>query len=606
MIRLPASRLLAPTIAISLLAACHGGASGVSASGPPAAPFGMNERGVPYDVNAPATGPKVSMRAMPFGHVGKSNTVIADMPVPRPDTQPCTVTLFNHYVFKNFNNKTFGYNPPSQCPGPWAKVVLNFDVRVTKGTQYDRSGIIWVDGAAVYYGTTAEPSSNLAPHWHVERDATDLSALFTQSSQGQVQLWNCYCPPTYDGYQIATARLQFYPPDSKYPAPRVPDEVIGIPYNPPLGGLATLPASKMEIQTTLPTNITRAYLDLYMQSQNLEEQWFMCAPNDVWRKSAHALGFCRNTPFRETEVSVDGMPAGLAPIYPWIYTGGMDPYLWFPIPGVQTLEFTPARVDLTPFAGMLSNGATQTIDARVIRAYNYFNGAGDLLLYLDPNKTTVTGSVTKDTLPGKIEPNVTNGVAYKGGTGLFGGQTAQGTVTTQSHTSYQISGYVDTSTGRVTTTVEGHAHFTNTMLYNYTPVSYVQRATQSTHFETTTTTESGRHTRRVRSILDFPLSVGYPILPTSTGWKLPIKVYQGYSAVSGRDDTSNTVVSKDQMIFDKSFNWIGVKNGSSQQLYTYQSKHPAICYGKQIKSKNNVVTSIAMPGCSAQPPPPPH
>lgn len=605
MIRLPASRLLVPCIVLALLAGCRGGVSGLPSSGVPAAPFGMSERGLPLDQNEGATGPKASMRAMPFGHIGKSNTIIADMPVPRPDTKPCVVRLFSHYVFKNFNDKTFNYNPPSQCPGPWAKVVLNFDVRVTKGTQFDRTGIIWVGGAVVYFGTTAEPSSKLGPHWHVERDATDLSALFTQGSQGQVQLWNCYCPPTYNGYQIASAQLQFYPPDSKYPAPRVPDQVIGIPYNPPLGGVATLPQSKMEMQTTLPTNITRAYLDLYMESQNREEQWFMCVPNDVWRTSGHALGFCRNTPFRETEVSIDGMPAGLAPIYPWIYTGGMDPYLWFPIPGVQTLEFVPARVDLTPFAGVLSNGSTQTVDVRVIRAYNYFSGAGDLLLYLDPNKTTVGGKVTKDTLPAKIEPSVTNGIAYKGGTGLFGGQTAQGTIATESHTQYEISGYVDTSTGRVTTTVAGRAHFTNDMLINYTSSSYIQKATQSTHFETTTTTVNGRHQRTVTSTFDFPFSVGYPILPTSTGYKLPIKVYQGYSAINGRNETSNTVVSRDQMIFDKSLNWIGVKNGASMQLYTYQSKHPAICYGKEIKSKNNVVTSISMPGCSAQPPPPP-
>ena len=29
-----------------------------------------------------------------------------------------------------------------------------------------------------------------------------------------------------------------------------------------------------------------------------------------------------------------------------IYTGGIDPYLWIPIPGVRTLNFKPHRVDL--------------------------------------------------------------------------------------------------------------------------------------------------------------------------------------------------------------------------------------------------------------------
>jgi hypothetical protein len=591
-------------IAAVSFAGCRGSAGGL----PPAGPAGMTQ-GAPPSAGAPSADPKAATRAMPFSRVGKSNTVTADMPVPRPDTTPCTVKLFSHYVFKNFNNKTFSYNPPAQCPGPWSEVVFNFDVRVTKGVQFDRTGIIWVDGAVVYFGTTAEPSPNLGPHWHVERDVTDLSALFTQASQGQVELWNCYCPPNYNAYQIGTAYVQFYPPDSKYPAPRVADQVVGIPYNPPLGGVATLPQNPMQIATALPTNIVRADLDLYLQSQNKEEQWFMCVPNDVWRHSKDALGFCRNTAFREGVVTVDKQPAGLAAIYPWIYTGGMDPYLWFPIPGVQTLEFVPFRVDLTPFAGLLSNGATHTIDVRVVRAFNYFSGAGDLLLYLDPKKATLTGRLTKDTLREKIEPTVRNTIQYLGGTGLFGGQTAQGGVTTSSRTDYEISGYVVTSSGKVSTTVTGRARFSNDQTFNYTSSSYVQRVEQRTHFDTISATQHGGHVTSLSASYDFPFSVGYPILPTSTGYKLPIKVYQGYDAATdvagGRDNatqTSNTVVSKDTMIFDKSFNWIGVKNGASEQLYTYQSKHPAICYGKQIKSKNNVVTSIGQPGCMAPPP----
>jgi hypothetical protein len=143
------------------------------------------------------------------------------------------------------------------------------------------------------------------------------------------------------------------------------------------------------------------------------------------------------------------------------------------------------------------------------------------------------------------------------------------------------------------------------MSFNYTTKNYVQRAAQTTHFDTTTTTQNGSTKKTVSETYDYPLSVEYPILSTSTGFKLPIKVYQGYNVERGGLQISNTVDSRDQMIFDKSFNWIGVKNGASLQLYTYQSKSPSICYGKELKSKNNVVTSISAPGCSAQPPPPP-
>ena len=87
----------------------------------------------------------------------------------------------------------------------------------------------------------------------------------------------------------------------------------------------------------LPLTVTRAYLDVISESQGNDEFWYTCVPNDV----AGALENCGNTAFRETEVYIDGIPAGVAPIYPWIYTGGIDPYLWEPLPGIETLNFKP-------------------------------------------------------------------------------------------------------------------------------------------------------------------------------------------------------------------------------------------------------------------------
>lgn len=84
----------------------------------------------------------------------------------------------------------------------------------------------------------------------------------------------------------------------------------------------------------MPANVERAYLDVFAQSQSNDEFWYTCAPNDV----ADELFNCGNTGIREAEVSIDGQPAGVSPVYPWIYTGGIDPYLWRPIPGVHTLK----------------------------------------------------------------------------------------------------------------------------------------------------------------------------------------------------------------------------------------------------------------------------
>src|SRR5581483_2674052 len=110
---------------------------------------------------------------------------------------------------------------------------------------------------------------------------------------------------------------------------------------------------------------------------------------------------------RETEVSIDGTPAGVAPISPWIYTGGIDPFLWFPLPGVQTLNFIPYRVDLTPFAGLLSSALPHTVAISVYNADSYFSATASLLLYLDHGSPQVTGAVTTNTISSGPDPVIT-------------------------------------------------------------------------------------------------------------------------------------------------------------------------------------------------------
>ncbi|HEY8024387.1 MAG TPA: peptide-N4-asparagine amidase, partial [Burkholderiaceae bacterium] len=116
--------------------------------------------------------------------IGSANVAIADPAVPRPSTQPCNVALFTNQAFADFNSHSFNYTPPASCPGPWSKVVLEVDLSINAGRQYDRTAHIWLGGVNIYTGTTAEPSASVARSWHVERDITDYSALFRSAQQG--------------------------------------------------------------------------------------------------------------------------------------------------------------------------------------------------------------------------------------------------------------------------------------------------------------------------------------------------------------------------------------------------------------------------------------
>src|SRR5207237_1275202 len=133
-------------------------------------------------------------------------------------------------------------------------------------------------------------------------------------------------------------------------------------------------------------------VDLQHQGAN-DEFWYACVPTNL----AGELQSCIGTAFREGQLSIDGQPAGVVSIFPWIFTGGVDPYFWRPIPAPQALNFIPYRVDVTPFAGVVSDGNPHRFAIKVTNNSRYFSTTATLLLYLDHGSKQVTGAVTKNT-----------------------------------------------------------------------------------------------------------------------------------------------------------------------------------------------------------------
>src|SRR6266849_10473843 len=157
--------------------------------------------------------------------IGSVNTAFADPTVPRPKTTPCVVTLYKQFEFADFTPKTFTYTPPAACPGPWAKVILQANFSINQGRQFDRTANIWIGPTNIYFGTTAEPSHNVARHWHVERDLTDYSSIFTVTQAGTVDLGNLV-NNIYTSILHGSADILFYPLASNETAPRVANQVI--------------------------------------------------------------------------------------------------------------------------------------------------------------------------------------------------------------------------------------------------------------------------------------------------------------------------------------------------------------------------------------------
>ena len=521
--------------------------------------------------------------------VGSGNTVTADPPLPRPRTTPCTVQLFADLQFADFSPKPFTYSPPAACPGPWAKVVLAADFSVTAGRQFDRTAEIALGHTNLYFGTTAEPSGTVARDWHVERDLTDYSPLFKTAQTGEVNLGNLV-NSTYTGILHGSAVLQFYPVANHEAAPRTADTVISLSTG--TGGTATLANTSAFLAPTLnlPENVEAAYLDVISQSQSADEFWYTCVPDDV----AGELFSCGGTAFREAEVTVDGQPAGVAPVYPWIFTGGIDPLLWRPIPGVQTLNFLPYRVDLTPFAGVLANGQPHQVGVRLYNANNFFVVAATLLLYQDHGASHVTGAVTRNTLAAAPSPAVAENLT----TAPDG--TITGTVTTTSERRFTIAGYVNTSHGRVDTAVSQSIDFSNRQQFTVSATQYVQNITQGTKIDSGTETRQFGAVALAGQHFSYPLTLDISVLGNPDGSssqtttcdqrfdRQEARVGKGLPFLGTLDVH---VASADTLLFDAAGNNTGFANRKSSEDY-YSLATDSGCYSRSITSQDGLLTTV--------------
>lgn len=535
--------------------------------------------------------------------IGTQFEVTADPMVPRPEEKPCVVPLFtgDQFAFFSDTDKTFEFTPPTTCMGPWKKVILDIDFSENGGRQFDRTASLYVANANLYFGTTPEPLSALTNTWHVERDVTDYNALFAIPQLGTMVLQNCTtdCPPPYNtlltGIFTVNASLEFYPDkrddrgrgDSR--DKRVPDQVLPLEQSNGSGGVSLpailgSPSDQLSTTFTLPTNTEQAYLDVVAQSQSNDEQWYGCFPNDL--AAINDVYGCGNTDFRETEVTIDGQLAGIAPVSPWVYTGFL-PDQWRPMPGAQTLDFVPYRVNLTPFASLLGNGQPHTVALSVFNDDSYFSVTGSLLLFLDSRSSQVTGAVTKNTLTSP-SPVVTEN--------LQGTSTVTGTIDVAVNRNFTVAGYVNTSHGKVATSVSGRQKFSSTQTIDFDTVNATvlnQNTNVQTSVSTTTAVSTDEGTTVTRDYFSFPITVDF-IFPVSTSeFGFTVATGQKYEAgqqvsLDGGMISTNAVIN--------SVNATDVSPASSSQTYTSFDSDGTF-YNCHIATAKNTLTSVSR-GCS--------
>ncbi len=365
--------------------------------------------------------------------------VTAGPPIPTPGTTSCTVTVAET-EFRDYTPYKGDYAPPERCGTRWNKVVLRLEGAVA-GRQYDRLGYLRIGGVEVLRTSTPEPSPE-GITWNVEKDVTRYAATLRSRQPVEMLIGNLV-NETYTGVIKVKATLTFHRAEGRVPPAAAPDKVLT------LDGAHTAGAA-YEGTITAPRNSERIVAEVYATGSGggCEEFWYLTVPDAV-PYSCKA----KDGPYREVKVSVDGRLAGIAAPFPTVWTGGWsNPFLWYVIPGPRAFDVRPLEYDLTPFAGQLNDGRPHTISVSVAglpEGQSGWSTPTNVLVWQDTASTRVTGALTVHK-----EGDPTNANAYAPG--------AEHRLTSRGGHSLTVAGYLDTSHGRITTTVAREVAGTST------------------------------------------------------------------------------------------------------------------------------------------------
>ncbi len=287
-----------------------------------------------------------------------------DYPFPVPDVEPIIVPVFTNLEFANSSFKPF--TAEVEVPeGEWCKILLRIDARIydpvfNRPVQYDRPLWIFINGVPVLWGSTAQRFN-----WTVTADLTIFYSLFKDKITVTMILPNWVVPRIgVTGRFLVNLTLLFYPGKK----PDVPDTIIPLWSNAWIEGLAvarpTGDKPNVTVPVTVPDNVVKARLLLFTEGLSYDEFWYY-------------YGTC----YREVKVYFDDKLIALIHPYHYIYTGGLMPFLWRPLPAVRTYANEPVIVDVTGLLPLIVGEHNVTVEVtNIFRRARWVIG-GVLLLW---------------------------------------------------------------------------------------------------------------------------------------------------------------------------------------------------------------------------------
>ncbi|CAG8128821.1 unnamed protein product [Penicillium salamii] len=322
------------------------------------------------------------------------------------------IVLMEHIFGASYGVPFVGNYEPPDCNFDTVRIDLTI---TSRGRQFDRLASMYLGDNEVFRTSTAEPRAD-GIIWTYVKDMSQYNSLWKSPQTLIFDLGNLITD-VYTGSFNATLKAHFSYENNVKTA----DLILPISARKSTSNSASafhLPRDNTTVMYTIPAAVSRAVVSISACGQSQEEFWWsnvFSGDTQVFDDPVYALyGY---TPFREIQLYIDGVLAGLVWPFPIIFTGGLAPGLWHPIVGIDAFDLREPEVDISPFLSMIQDGEQHSFEIRVTgldvspdgdvtfsnTVGSYWTASGNIFLYCDSEIPTTKPIVARRSERPEIE-----------------------------------------------------------------------------------------------------------------------------------------------------------------------------------------------------------
>jgi hypothetical protein len=256
-------------------------------------------------------------------------------------------------------------HPGNYAPPPCDFDTVRMNLTVTsRGRQFDRLALMFLGDTEVFRTSTAEPTTN-GIVWTYIKEMSQYLALWKSPQKIIFDLGNLI-DSTYTGPYNVTLTASF----TKTNNVRMAEAILPISSMQSANNASsafTVPSDNATVTLNIPQNALRATVSISACGQIAEEFWwsnvFSQDTDDFDSTVGQLYGY---SPFREIQLLIDGVLAGVVWPFPNIFTGGVAPGFWRPIVGIDTFDLREPEIDISPFLPLLTDGKAHSFEIKVV------------------------------------------------------------------------------------------------------------------------------------------------------------------------------------------------------------------------------------------------